>query len=88
MEKLPFPETNTVQKDKHMSENMTRTKKEQWAKLLAPIRHGMTDPAKVHFDRGAQPLPCRLRPHPLFQFIQDTRAQNAGTPLLGQRPRP
>ncbi|ARQ46377.1 deoxyguanosinetriphosphate triphosphohydrolase [Oxalobacter formigenes] len=55
MEKLPFPETNTVQKDKHMSENMTRTKKEQWAKLLAPIRHGMTDPAKVHFDRARSP---------------------------------
>lgn len=34
---------------------MTRTKKEQWAKLLAPIRHGMTDPAKVHFDRARSP---------------------------------
>lgn len=56
MEKLPFPETNIVQKDKHMSETMTRTKKEQWAKLLAPIRHGMTDLSKVHFDRARSPF--------------------------------
>lgn len=88
MEKLPFPETNTVQKDKHMSENMTRTKKEQWAKLLAPIRHGMTDPAKVHFDpgRAAPTLPTTTASS--FPIHSDTRAQNAGTPLLGQRPRP
>ena len=44
---------------------MTRTKKEQWAKLLAPIRHGMTDPAKVHFDRARSPYLAdydRIRP--------------------------
>lgn len=39
-----------------MSDKMTRTRKEQWAKLLAPVRHGMTDPSKITFDRTRSPF--------------------------------
>ncbi len=56
MGKLLFTETDTIQKNIHKSENMTPTKKEQWAKLLAPIRHGMTDLSRIHFDRARSPF--------------------------------
>lgn len=39
-----------------MSENTPQTKKEQWAKLLAPVRHGMTDPSIARFDRTRSPF--------------------------------
>ena len=39
-----------------MSEKMTRTRKEQWAKLLAPVRHGMTDLSRITFDRTRSPF--------------------------------
>lgn len=39
-----------------MSDNTTRTLKERWAKLLAPVRHGMTDLSKIHFDRARSPF--------------------------------
>ena len=39
-----------------MSQNETENRKNQWARLLLPVRHGMPDSMKIGFDRTRSPF--------------------------------